>query len=310
MNILIAYLLGIMSAIIPQNVKRKTINSKTGDESTKPQPPADLKRVGVEIDLSEKEAHRYYGEQKKPYRLQHRIFWVNVFTLVVLGFYTLFTYRILCATKKSADAAKTSADTGKTELELSRRPWLSADFAVMGPLIIDKDGAHLTIQVAVVNFGQSPAVRGDDKIKMFGSFLNVPDPRKVRQEICQEAEGSSVNTQNTRNQYLKTWFPGKQVQTFKLRLSSDEIRRAGVDIPRSLFSGYPEKDKSYSIGIAYCVAYFPSFKEVQYHTGYVLDLFRYQTAPPGENLTFEPDNATIRVGLHYDPMASNGPEAN
>ena len=231
--------------------------------------------------------------------------------IVLLAVYTAYTIKMYCANKKAAEAAKQSADTGQSELELSKRPWISAEFSIIGPLTIDNEGAHLTVQVTPDNVGNSPAVKGVEQISMYAAFLTYPDPRQVRQAVCNEAEAASANAQNFRNQHLKTWFVGKQPpEAHRLNISREEIKKAAIDTPRSLFHNLPLKGNVYSIGIAYCVAYFPSFKEVQYHTGYVLDLFRYQKAPPGENLSFQPENAVIRVGLHYDWIAGDGPEAN
>ncbi len=106
---------------------------------------------------------------------------VSTLTLLFVAAYTFTTLFIFCATKKSADAAKSSADTARLQL----RPWIAATSSC---LIADsfyrkvhkcqwewteKDGpkppidtfAHIKDRedvrwwVAVINTGQTPALR-------------------------------------------------------------------------------------------------------------------------------------------------------
>ncbi len=166
MGMLVAYLLGIMSAILPKGVNGKHEKSKTEEESKKPQPSGYFERVGTEINLSTEEAKRYYSEQGKTYKLQRRIFWVNLFTLVILAFYTVFTYCILNATQKSAVAAKTASciadQTLKRrpyEFRVEQRPYVTLDdFRFTSAITVSNPNGENRIRISFANAGRTPAL--------------------------------------------------------------------------------------------------------------------------------------------------------
>jgi hypothetical protein len=180
----------------------------------------------------------------------------------------------------SAEAAKRAADTAGRELELSERPWVSADLTLVGPLVFDKDGAHVTARLSLKNSGHSPAVRGFYNIDFFAPFLMHPDPRKRRDDLCKNTTGESALPSNA--WLSKTWFPGDQPPVdIKIGMSERDIHAAMVEIPDALF---PNARERYGINpprppyifpvVITCIAYRPSFADVQYHTSLVLDLLR------------------------------------
>ena len=149
------------------------------------------------VHLSPEEAKRYYSDQDKTYRLQTRIFWANILTLLVLAAYAVFTYRILCATNKSANAAKESADTASRQLEMTDRPWL-----ILQGIVIDnsgftfsKDGrAHVSIHPIIKNIGHSVATHVTFDAKMIipsqSDFANIAV--REQKELCKSFEDKPV----------------------------------------------------------------------------------------------------------------------
>ena len=196
----------------------------------------------------------------------------------------------------ATSATRSAAETAARELELSERPWLSARFIITGPLVIDREGAHLPMQVVLNNFGRSPAVKGADEIKFYASFLLHPDPRNVRRDLCEEVKGVSAQPLNSRRQFLKTWFPGEQPPTqYRLSISRGEINKAMINIPNSLFPDYPTADRVFWIEIAYCVAYRSSFGAAEYHTGYSFDV-----VPQKGSSSFGPQFGSFPVMSNFD----------
>lgn len=210
------------------------------------------------------------------------------------------------ATQVAAQAAKKSADTAASQLELTERPWMDASLIITGPLTIDQDGAHLSAQITLENVGHSPAVKGDVQVKMFANFLEHPDSRKVREELCKEVEGASAQPLNDKRQFLQTWFLGKQLPptNYRLSINKADLNKAAIDIPRSMFPDAPPKDQVFNANIVFCVAYFSSFGETQYHTGYI-----WQVVPMAGPPFFGLGHGEIPVMYLKPPFIAN-PESN
>jgi hypothetical protein len=228
-------------------------------------------------------------------------------TIVIAGIY----YCQLGEMRKSTNAATSAANTAANSLLVSERPWISVQISVEGPLTFNQDGARVLLRVVPTNAGHSPAVRVSHEIKVIPSFLHTPDPRKIRDEVCsQEAHSSQSPISHST---LETWFPGDQPPEVSNELVPwSEIKRAGIDTPLSLFpTMHPNGD--FEIKIVYCVAYRPAFSDVQYHTGYILDLERKTSTPPFENTLFNPKYGTVPLSdllLRYDYVTGSGPDAN
>lgn len=259
MGILLAYLLLITSAI-PKSIKRIAEERKTNNQAIKTQPSADLKRIGAEITLSKEEAQRYYADQNKSYSLQRLIFLVNLFTLVGLVFYTIFTYRILCASKKSADAAKESADTAASQLEMAERPWISGPITVTGPFVIGTAvGAHLSVTFDMKNIGQSPASNVVKRAMLTtGEYGSGQDTISERKHLCDNLTNSILNSDG------QFWFP----ETIFPNTETPEEDGTILSDPATQYF-QKHSDETYpTYRIVTCVAYMSTFNnDVAYYTG-------------------------------------------
>lgn len=104
------------------------------------------------------EAKKYALDHRR-YRLEWKAYRAARLTLIFLVAYTGLTLVVAYQSIRSADATKKSADTAATQLELTQRPWVYVkDAEVASPLVIDKDGAHVTLNITLHNSGPSPAV--------------------------------------------------------------------------------------------------------------------------------------------------------
>jgi precorrin-2 methylase len=181
------------------------------------------------------------------------------------------------AAKVSADAARQQSITNTNQLELSQRPWVSANFAVYGPLVFDRDGGHINILVTIRNTGHSPAIRGHYDFKLYPTFLRVPDPVKERETMCANVEGVSALPRNLHS--LQTFFVKDNMPlNVGLAINQEQINKAMIDIPESLFPNSHPSNKTWvkwvPIVLISCIAYRSTFTDRQYHTGYLLSLDR------------------------------------
>src|ERR1700674_245329 len=89
----------------------------------------------VRIERTADDSQRY-GEQKVFLKWQLA---VAIATTLVGFFGLIYLNGTLSATKKAANAAQKAADTSAKQLELSERPWMSADVSIAGPFVPDKN---------------------------------------------------------------------------------------------------------------------------------------------------------------------------
>jgi hypothetical protein len=174
-------------------------------------------------------------------------------------------------------AAQQQSVISANQLELSQRPWVSANFSVASPLVFDQDGGHVSIFVVIKNTGHSPAVRGFYDFKLYPTFLRLPDPVEERETICKNVEGQSALQNNVK--FSQTFFVDDNIgSNIGLTMSPEQIKNAMVDIPESLFPNSHPNNKNWvewaPIVLVSCIAYRPFFADKQYHTGYIFSLDR------------------------------------
>jgi len=128
----------------------------------------------AEVEFSPRVIHTYESQQQGSHRLQKRIFWVGLFTLIVLAAYTVFTFLLWRSSQASLEASNksfaktlcqmqaqttalsnvaTAAQTANAQAANADRPWFGTSISVDG-FEVDK------IPVATVlffNSGRRPA---------------------------------------------------------------------------------------------------------------------------------------------------------
>jgi hypothetical protein len=203
-------------------------------------------------------------------------------TAGITAVYLAVTCLIFVQSKRSADAAASAA---KTAAE-AERPWLSADIAISGPLVSDKDGAHITMGTRLTNSGHSPAIRMAYRYELF-AILGPNDTVKKRDKLCDQLRGESGVSTNA--PFLDTIFPAREPVTFPnwvIPMDKDSIDfatgRFGVGM-------HPT--------IVFCVAYRSGFSDSQYDTSYVYDVFD-RSNPAGVvtlGTTSHPENLVLHL---------------
>ena len=193
------------------------------------------------------------------------------------------THDLAVSAGKQADAERSQSITTANELELSQRPWVSAQFSITGPLVRDSEGVHTTIRITPENSGQSPAVKGFYTFAMIpfvgGSTPDKSNPWIVRKNLCDTAERQSATAGQAGKgvDTSQTWFRGENVPvavTFGMANDEMRIRLCKTKACDSAEIVWPS---IYPVIVA-CVAYRPFFKEAQYHTSFVFDIIRVNPA--------------------------------
>lgn len=151
MEFLLAYLIGVLTAIQGKNNGGKHVDTEAKKCNSNSFPDRPISVVSIPPPQTDQERTK----QKKKERRQNITFWVGIATLVVLTVYAGFTIAIWYANKKAAQAAKVSADTARDALVKQQRPWLGIDSRP----VIEVEGAHWRIVFKLKNYGTSPALR-------------------------------------------------------------------------------------------------------------------------------------------------------
>lgn len=166
MGILIAYLLGILTASKPKDHHA----SHNADSSNTPQRQSPSNGPLSVLCTPPTKSEEESAEGKKRKRRETIKFRVELIGAFVLVIYTAFTILMWRANKKSADAAKSAADTAREQLELSERPWIKildlqprGDQPIVGGLSFQKIGP----------FKNDPDVRVQATIQIKLSFKNI-----------------------------------------------------------------------------------------------------------------------------------------
>src|ERR1700693_723353 len=127
MGMLVAYLLGILTAINSKDHNRARVPRVSNSNKSQPFPQGPLSVVCVPRTLTDREQ----AEKKKNKGRKAISFWVRIASLVLLAIYAGVTILIWCVTKKAGE-------TATKELELSQRPCISLEnFSIDSPLTFD-----------------------------------------------------------------------------------------------------------------------------------------------------------------------------
>jgi hypothetical protein len=163
------------------------------------------------------------------------------------------------ASTKAANAARSAAETASAQLELTDRPWLSADIAIATPFTIDASGGHIAFQISLKNGGPTPAYAWIE------TDFTLGNPLAERDHFCHEAQ----LRQRANPRFTQPVFPGKalpQIMAVSITPAQIEDRR------RYWEQTYPGSHASNFITpvLVLCIPYRPTFKDAQYMTSYTL----------------------------------------
>jgi hypothetical protein len=258
MGILIAYLIGILTAINSEHKNRgqKQCRSNSGDCQTFTDRTSPVISIPPALSVEECAA------QKKKETQKTISFWVKNISLGVLIIYAGFTILIWCANKKMADIAT-------RELELSKRPWVDAQVFMDGPFTLKPDDTALPLRFDLRNTGLTPAISIQIRAEITDSDLGTGnDTIKERLRLCNETANKTFSLEG----YQDTIFPNEKEPrqvTYSVPFHEGDEKRIAA-----------EHRTTANIRLIECVAYRPTFKDdVAYYTGNIYNIERSDRKP-------------------------------
>ena len=219
MNLLIAYLLGILTGAKKHNQKCSDGNSDPKNEGHS-NPHHSVTPVEVRFPESSERERRAY--QDKQHSTQKQLVIATWCTFAAVLIYAAITAAILNATKDAAKAAKDSADATAKQLELAERPWIDIEMKVETPFIFEVNGARVGLNVKIKNFGHSPAASLWPEAEMLA--VQSDDILAERDRYCKEV--IERETKLTKVGY--TVFPGddRLEQQWMMNVKRKDVEQA------------------------------------------------------------------------------------
>jgi hypothetical protein len=203
MNLLIAYLIGILTGAKKHNQKCSDGKSDSKNEGHS-YPHHGVTSVEVRFPESAERERRAY--QDKQHSTQKQLVIATWCTFAAVLIYAGITAAIWNANKKSAEAAKDSADATAKQLELTERPWVSIEMKVETGFIFDPNGARVGLKVTMKNIGHSPATALWPEAVMLP--IEPSDILAERDKYCKEVMDREGKL--TRAGYML--FPGEELE--------------------------------------------------------------------------------------------------
>jgi hypothetical protein len=71
-------------------------------------------------------------------------------------------------------------------LSLTQRPWISMSVSIVGPLVSDDQGVHITVRIQLANVGSSPAIGVMIHPVFYLVHVDRPHPKAERDRLCGE----------------------------------------------------------------------------------------------------------------------------
>ena len=150
MGILIAYLLGILSAVQSKNDNRRPVNNETSkDRKSFPVPLPVINMPPAPSDQERAKQEKKDSRDKWKFRFE-------VAGLIVLTVYAGFTIGIWYANKKAGDAAQQAIAIANEHFQKDQRPYIWYTFVDPFPFEPNK---QLKANIYIANYGKTPAIR-------------------------------------------------------------------------------------------------------------------------------------------------------
>jgi len=166
------------------------------------------------------------------------------------------------------------------EMEIARRPWVTADFGIAGPLEMQDGALTTTLGIILRNTGQTPAVRTQIAIDLFP--VQAFDPYNSVHTVCMQVDRALSHN----NAIGPNVFPNERKPTLTYTIS----------IYREKMEEYYKRVPVYqNIAImpfvALCIGYKECGWDTFHHTSFIL---RYTTKEPIRDVKWEemPINAS------------------
>lgn len=177
------------------------------------------------------------------------------------------THTLAVAAKTQAEAASHTASVAEHQLELSERPWVTADAGIVSPFTFDIHGAHITLQFILKNTGHSPAVGIWIETTFFILGQGHANPITEQKKVCDLIQQRSPDPRSIGY----TLFPGDQIiEKITFNLNAAEIQKFEKDFHAPFIAPT----------VAGCVDYKFEFSRGHHQTGFIYDVSRIVPANP------------------------------
>jgi hypothetical protein len=155
-------------------------------------------------------------------------------------------------TRELARQALRQSDLTQSQLELSHRPWVSADVTIGSGLTFDQRGCVLMLNVAIMNVGHSIAKH----VGLWAEFVirGLNDWRTIQEGLC-----NAVKQPNDAHDYGWLLFPGQGVTEPRAAIARPE------DIARGIKEGHAKESSAISLHIIGCVDYQSTLDPTKHH---------------------------------------------
>lgn len=270
MGIIIAYLLGILTAFKPKY--HDACDNTYSSDASQRQSPSDRPISVMCIPPAESNEER--AKKKKKERRKTVKFWVEVVGIFILFVYTSFTILIWWANKKSADAAKSAADTSLA----SERGWIKiADIEAGSDFwYTPTESFQMTMNYRLVNVGHSVITSIHFDAQMIPEYWGqtmIHDVIDKEIAWCNEKRKERPDPRE-----LRTLFPGDAFWSDStVSISKQEMYEANKTWPNP----YGNREKQVIPVIIGCVSYRLPFSDDIHQTRFAYNVnFIDPTRPP------------------------------
>lgn len=130
-------------------------NTKAQNQAHEKQPPRNPERVSAIVDFSPEQIQRSDRDYAQSHGIQRATFWVGLATLIVLGFYTYFTWQLVDVSKETLSQSRTALNATIQSSYRDQRAWVGVD-SITGNVEL---GKPLIVTVQYRNTGKSPALK-------------------------------------------------------------------------------------------------------------------------------------------------------
>jgi hypothetical protein len=206
--------------------------------------------------------------------------------LVAIAFFTglAIAYQAREMTRATKEMQK-AGDQAAKHVELTERPWISPRAYIASSLTADDNGMHITINVAISNVGNSPAVGIHIEPVLYLQHISKPSVVDERKRICEQVTARSPA-------WGQIIFPGGDpyVQGITIGVTPEDIAKSKL--------GVGNMPDVLAANIILCVSYRSTIDDTAKHyTAVIYDLCKFDAQRPNHMLAFMAGENVLQAQL-------------
>jgi hypothetical protein len=276
MGILVAYLLGILTALNPKHHNGSSDHNSTDYHNRQHTIDGPIVCIPAAKSVEEK------TENEKKNRRETIKFRVEIVSAIVLFVYAGLTAVIAFYSIRAANAAKKAAGAAAEQAEMLDRPWVTISPVISGPLIYSDKRVTMSFLFVPKNIGHSPAQDVLIIPELIPVFMG-DDVREEQKRICSGAPSININFPK----YVL--FPEEPFsEPFGLDMSHESIVVHWGKLPPNI----PEPDPI-PIGLVGCVDYTYESSPRHHQTGFAFDIVLPNGGMPLRSLSPIPPTSLV-----------------